>query len=210
MYTDFTRLWKLLVERNMTKTDLMEITGLSSRIIAKLSKNETVTTETVARICEALNCNVGDIMECVSDRNMSFQETFRRLGKIVDETELYRTVEFVFGGQKYVIYETKNRATKGTHIECRPNGTVYWVQLYMFGGLSTPSRVESVLIKPKRRSDEIVIVLIKGKPGNITGLDNGIFVSAARGGLKKKTGIYVMSESAFKQFTSQQKPGGEQ
>ena len=63
MYMDYSKLWKLLVDKSMSKTDLMEITGISSRVLAKLSKNETVTTDTIARICFALNCDVGDILK---------------------------------------------------------------------------------------------------------------------------------------------------
>ena len=49
----------------------MEITGISSRVLAKLSRNETVTTDTIARICNALKCDVGDVMECVDNEKLS-------------------------------------------------------------------------------------------------------------------------------------------
>ena len=62
MYIDYSNLWKLLIDKGMTKSDLIELTGISSRVLAKLSKNETVTTDTIARICTALNCDVGDIV----------------------------------------------------------------------------------------------------------------------------------------------------
>ena len=62
MYINYSKLWKLLIDKNMSKTELMEITGISSRVLAKLSKNETVTTDTIVRICSALNCDVCDIM----------------------------------------------------------------------------------------------------------------------------------------------------
>ena len=52
-----------MAEKGLSKSDLMELTGLSSRIIAKLAKNETVTTDTIARICTALSCDVADIMQ---------------------------------------------------------------------------------------------------------------------------------------------------
>ena len=71
MYICYSRLWKLLAEKGLTKSDLMEITGLSSRVIAKLSKNETVTTDTIAKICTALSCDVADIMECSSENTLS-------------------------------------------------------------------------------------------------------------------------------------------
>ena len=50
MYIDYSNLWKLMAEKGLSKSDLMELTGLSSRIIAKIAKNETVTTDTIARI----------------------------------------------------------------------------------------------------------------------------------------------------------------
>lgn len=199
MYMNYSGLWKLLIDRNMTKADLMEITGISSRVIAKLSKNKTVTTDTIARICCALQCDVQEVMECVSDDSMSVYGAYQKFGKKVSENDLYQTVTFSKSGQNYVVYVTKAAATKATHIECRQNGTVYWVQFYPFGGISRPSRVEKVLIKPSRPKDTVAILLVKGKPGMITGLDDGMFVSVHRK-LKNDTDVYVMSESAFKLF----------
>ncbi|MGN1095702.1 MAG: hypothetical protein ACI4QR_04870, partial [Eubacteriales bacterium] len=120
-------------------------------------------------------------------------------GKIVDENDFYRVVTFSKSGQNYVVYVTKATATKATIIDCRENGTVYWVQFYPFGGISGPSRVENLLIKPICQKDTVAIILIKGKPGTIRGLDHGMFVSA-RGKLKNDTDVYVMSEGAFKLF----------
>ena len=59
-----------------------------------------------------------------------------------------------------------------------------------------------ILIKPVCNRGETVIVVIKGKPGLITGLDEGIFVSS-RGKIKTNKDIYVMSETAFKLFGGQ-------
>lgn len=199
MYIDYSKLWKLLVDKDMTKTELLEITGISSRVLAKLSKNENVTTETILRICEALQCDVCDIMECVSENKISIYNYYRKFAKIIDETDLYQTAVLVANGQKYKIHVTKKSANKSTHIHCKENGTVYWEQFYILGGFSTPGREESVLIKPQREKDEIVIVLIKGKPAVITGLDEGIFASS-RGTLKTDSDVYVMSETAFKIF----------
>ena len=199
MYIDYSKLWKLLIDKSMTKTDLLELTGISSRVLAKLSKNETVTTDTIARICTALNCDVSDIMECVSDDKMTVYEHYRTFGKTVDENDIYKTVTFSARGQEYVVYVSKKTVTKATHIHCRSNQTVYWEQLYILGGISNPSRHEYVFIKPKRQSSETVIVLIKGKPAVITGLDEGIFVSS-RGKIKTKDDVFIMSEAAFKAF----------
>ena len=94
MYIDYSKLWKLLIDKSMSKTDLMEITGISSRVLAKLSKNETVTTDTIARICSALNCDVGDIMECADEERLSVYAAYKRYGKCVAENELFKTVQF--------------------------------------------------------------------------------------------------------------------
>ena len=60
---DYKKLWMLLLEKDMKKKDLEEQAGLSSATIAKLTKGETVTTDVLERICRALGCDVGDIME---------------------------------------------------------------------------------------------------------------------------------------------------
>lgn len=63
----YNKLWKLLVDKGMKKKDLKEITGISATIIAKLGRNENVTTDTLLKICTALDCNISDIMDIVPD-----------------------------------------------------------------------------------------------------------------------------------------------
>ncbi len=63
MRTDYRKLWKLLIDHNMTKSDLRKKTGISSVTLAKLGKGESVTTGVLLRICETLNCNIGDIVD---------------------------------------------------------------------------------------------------------------------------------------------------
>ena len=63
MRVSYKKLWKLLIDKDMTKTDLREASGISSASIAKLGKGENVTTEVLLRICNALNCDIGDICE---------------------------------------------------------------------------------------------------------------------------------------------------
>ena len=200
MYIDYSNLWKRLAEKGLSKSDLMHLTGLSSRIIAKLAKNETVTTDTIARICEALSCDVGDIMECLSEEKLSLYTAFRTFGKIAEENEHVSKVVFELNGQKYAVYLSKKAATKATRIDCEADNTVYWEQYYMMGGPCTPSVVKHILVKPERAKDEIAVVVIKGKPGVITGLDEGIWVSAKNGKLKGTQDIFVMSEAVFKVF----------
>ncbi|MFV0379719.1 MAG: helix-turn-helix domain-containing protein [Anaerorhabdus sp.] len=65
MSLSYNRLWKLLIDRGMTKQDLRKITGLSSASIAKLGKGQNVNTDVLIRICNALNCDLHDIVEAV-------------------------------------------------------------------------------------------------------------------------------------------------
>jgi len=67
MKMSYKKLWKLLIDKDMTKTDLRKAAGISSSSLAKLGKNENVTTDVLVRICEALNVNLNDIAETVSD-----------------------------------------------------------------------------------------------------------------------------------------------
>ena len=56
-------LWKLLIDKNMTKTELRENVGFSTNTLAKLSKNESVTLSTLEKICLYLDCKIEDIVE---------------------------------------------------------------------------------------------------------------------------------------------------
>lgn len=203
MYISYSNLWEHLAQRELSKSDLMELTGLSSRVIAKLAKNETVTTDTIAKICTALGCDVSDIMECMSEASLSLYHYSRAFGQCVWENELVKKIAFTYNGEKYVMYTTKRAATKATRIYCEGDGTIYVEQLYMMGGMCTPARMKNMLVKPERGADEIVLVVIKGKPGMIIGLDEGVWVSAKKGRLHTNKDIFVMSEAAFKVFDPQ-------
>lgn len=200
MYIDYSKLWKLLIDKDMSKTDLLELTGISSRVLAKLSKNETVTTDTLARICTALDCDISDIMECVREEKLSVYGHYKKYGKVVDQNELYTTVQFAIGEQSYTVYVSNATAKRGTTIRCEEDQTVYWEQMQPNGPF--PIRERAVLVKPKRERGSVVIVLIKGKPSCISGLDEGFFVSS-RGIPRQDTDVYVMSEAAFKVFAPQ-------
>lgn len=56
-------LWKLLIDRDLNKTQLQDLAGLSPATMAKLGKGANVTTDVLARICEALDCGIADICE---------------------------------------------------------------------------------------------------------------------------------------------------
>lgn len=69
MAIGYKKLWKLLIDKDMKKKDLQRVACISSASVTKLGKNENVNTEILQKICTALNCNVGDIMEIVPDGN---------------------------------------------------------------------------------------------------------------------------------------------
>lgn len=70
MSISYKRLWKLLIDKDMKKKDLVEKAGLSSYTLNKLNKSETVTSETLAKICAALGCSFDDIMELNKEENV--------------------------------------------------------------------------------------------------------------------------------------------
>ncbi|WP_148410238.1 helix-turn-helix domain-containing protein [Murimonas intestini] len=59
----YKKLWKLLIDHNMTKTELRDMSGISTASLAKLGKDENITTAVLIKICTALKCDVSDIME---------------------------------------------------------------------------------------------------------------------------------------------------
>jgi len=63
----YKKLWKLLIDRDMKKKDLQKAVGLSSTTITKLSNHENVSMDVLKKICSALNCDIGDIMEIIPD-----------------------------------------------------------------------------------------------------------------------------------------------
>ena len=65
MAISYKKLWKLLIDRDMKKKDLVALSGISQSSITKLGKNENVNTDVLVRICRALNCDIGDIAEIV-------------------------------------------------------------------------------------------------------------------------------------------------
>ena len=69
MAVSYKKLWKLLIDKNMKRTDLRAVTGISTTTLAKLGKDENVSTDILAKICKALECDVGDIMEMVNDES---------------------------------------------------------------------------------------------------------------------------------------------
>lgn len=63
----YRKLWIRLAERELKKKDLCRLAGISATVVTKLGRGESVTTDVLVRICRALQCDFGDIMELVTD-----------------------------------------------------------------------------------------------------------------------------------------------
>jgi len=71
MRISYKKLWKLLIDREMKKKELAALASISPSTISKLGRDKNVSTEVIGRICEAMGCDVADIMEYVNNRNES-------------------------------------------------------------------------------------------------------------------------------------------
>lgn len=69
MAVSYKRLFKLLIDRGLKKKDLCQMTGISACTISKMASDETVSMETVSRICEKLECTFDDVVEIVAEKN---------------------------------------------------------------------------------------------------------------------------------------------
>lgn len=67
MKITYKKLWKLLIDRDMMKMDLLKASKISTVSMAKLGKNQNVTTDVLLKVCTALHCDISDIMEVVED-----------------------------------------------------------------------------------------------------------------------------------------------
>jgi len=63
----YKKLWKILIDKDLKKKDLVKLSNVSTYTLNKLNKGENVTTEILERICKAVDANIGDIMEIVPD-----------------------------------------------------------------------------------------------------------------------------------------------
>ena len=67
MRISYKPLWRILLEREISKKQLREMSGISTASLAKLGKGANLTTDVLLKICEALNCNINEIIETVPD-----------------------------------------------------------------------------------------------------------------------------------------------
>lgn len=73
MKANYNKLWKKLIDKNMSKTELRKKTKISSSTLAKLGKNDFISTDVLSKICDCLDCSIGDIMDMVKDENEKFE-----------------------------------------------------------------------------------------------------------------------------------------
>ncbi len=75
----YKKLWKLLIDKDMKRKDLREATGISTASMAKLSKNENLTTDVLLKICDALKCDISDIMEVSLDAEVQSDDENKKV-----------------------------------------------------------------------------------------------------------------------------------
>ena len=63
MKVSYKKLWKLLIDKDMKKTDLISVAGINANILARMGKGEYVSMESLCKICKVFNCDIGDIVE---------------------------------------------------------------------------------------------------------------------------------------------------
>ena len=98
MAVSYKKLWKLLIDHDMKKKDLQEKAGLSQYAIRKLSNNESVTTDTLAKICRTLNCSVDEIIDIMPETS---GESVLQDCKICKKVLIYGIIMKKERGEKY-------------------------------------------------------------------------------------------------------------
>lgn len=71
MKVNYNKLWKLLIDKEMSKTELRKRAGITTNVIAKMGKNENVSTEVLCKICSVLNCDIDDVMELIEGEEIT-------------------------------------------------------------------------------------------------------------------------------------------
>ena len=59
----YNKLWHLLLDKDMTKTELRSLAGVSTNVIAKMGRNESISMDSLTKICSALHCDIADVVE---------------------------------------------------------------------------------------------------------------------------------------------------
>lgn len=69
MSVSYNKLWKLLIDKRMKKTELQRLSGISSNVLSRLGKDEYVSMESIDKICQSLKCDIGDMMEIIPNND---------------------------------------------------------------------------------------------------------------------------------------------
>lgn len=130
----------------------------------------------------------------------AFQKNLTRLtkGATKQVLEFFDLYNLKRGETAIRLYISRKRATTSTRIHCTEAGDIIWEQFYPFGGMSRPAREKKYVLKPEEDKWAISIVIIKGKPNDIVGLDDAIIKSHLAE--PKPNGIYLMSEKDVTRF----------
>ncbi len=189
-----------MIDKKISKTELMALSGMSSRTLSKLSKNQTVTTETLVRICEALDCGIADIIEvCKGEESKSFYQLFKETARRMEKDEFATLYRMEWNQKSYVIKKLSKIANKHTVIRCEANA-LYWEQMIPVGIGASMAKEKTLIVKNTfAPSDAQGIILIPGNPAAITGLDEDHFISYKRTPMSKED-VFVMPMAAFKLF----------
>ena len=123
--------------------------------------------------------------------------TSRKLKKIIGDApkqnlEYFYLYNLKLNDISVNLYVSKKRATKRAHIHCTESGDIMWEQFYPFGGMSRPAREKKYVLKPQCDKTAITVVVIRGEPGNIIGLESGIFKSNLS--VAQNNNVYLMLE----------------
>ena len=73
MEVSYNKLWKMLIDKEMSRTQMRLKAGISTKALAKLGKNESVNIDILIKICAALNCDITDIMEIVDNKSATME-----------------------------------------------------------------------------------------------------------------------------------------
>ena len=78
MAVSYNKLWKRLIDENMSKTDLIKATGISTNAMAKMGKNESVRLEVLVKICMYFECKLDDVIDLIPDeKNLISEEAYK-------------------------------------------------------------------------------------------------------------------------------------
>ena len=79
MAVSYNKLWKMLIDKNMSKTELTHLAGISTNAMAKLGKDEDVRVNILEKLCTSLDCKLDDIVEFVPESNKKQIPVYRKV-----------------------------------------------------------------------------------------------------------------------------------